>query len=464
MTITTEVIATSNVVTEVLTEAGVIEVVTPVIEVVEIASTIGTPGPPGIDGKDGPKGDPGPAGPTGPTGADSTVPGPVGPIGPEGPEGPEGPKGDKGDPGVPGSAGDLPARLGVKAASINDLYPINGWNDAVENGWYMGSDVPNAPGTGWYIGITTAHEPWDGNRWVTQEVFQFSNDTATPSYKRTCTGGTWHPWIKTYQTEQELRELFPYTGIFPDPGTNRIVFWDTDLNEYVPAIFHSTNYSYENGEGNIRLWDAGETISGKIVIATSAEVTAGVDDTKAVTPKKLADKIATIPAGPAGPAGPTGEQGPQGVKGDTGLTGAQGIPGTTGAEGPQGIKGDTGAEGPQGVKGDTGAQGPQGIPGVNPVNAVVANIDKVKICSGAFTNAATIAADAAISIAITFPVGLFTSAPLNAWCISTNGRVTISIGNGTLTATGVTFFINNWSPGSVPINQNFYWTAIGVGA
>lgn len=37
--------------------------------------------------------------------------------------------------------------------------------------------------------------------------------------------------------------------------------------------------------------DATETLAGKIEIATSAEATAGTDDTKALTPKKFADAL-----------------------------------------------------------------------------------------------------------------------------------------------------------------------------
>lgn len=93
----------------------------------------------------------------------------------------------------------LPARLGSSAQIITD------WNSAVENGWYMGYEVLNAPNAGWNLGIVEAHNPI----WVTQTVHSFTVDSSSNSevWRRQNNGGTWGNWyrLQLNQEEQDAR-------------------------------------------------------------------------------------------------------------------------------------------------------------------------------------------------------------------------------------------------------------------
>ncbi len=171
----------------------------------------------GPEGLQGPAGPAGPQGPVGATGADSTVPGPQGPAGPEGPVGPAGPagatgpagadssvpgpQGPQGVQGVPGDPASIPKRLGPTAQLLNEIG--NDWNLARESGWYMGNDVVNAPDAQWYLGQVTTHDNQDGNLWVMQEVFSFTQ--AEPiTWRRHTDGGAWKPWTRVYKTNADL--------------------------------------------------------------------------------------------------------------------------------------------------------------------------------------------------------------------------------------------------------------------
>jgi hypothetical protein len=140
-------------------------------------------------------------------------------------------------------------------------------------------------------------------------------------------------------------------------------------------------------------------------------------------PLSLPRRTAPAPAGtsagapgPPGPQGPQGPAGPEGPAGAAGAAGAQGPAGVAGAQGPQGpagaagAKGDTGAVGAvgaQGPKGDTGAagaQGPQGPAGPTgsgwPMSGAVVTIP------------APTALNTPTSLAVTFPAGRFSAAPI----------------------------------------------------
>lgn len=99
-------------------------------------------------------------------------------------KGPQGIQGIQGPPGAQGPAGPTDPRLGTAA------YTITNWNNANQNGWWMGADATNAPGAGWYIGIVTVHNP----SWITQDVWQFTSGSATPRYTRRCLNGAWEAW------------------------------------------------------------------------------------------------------------------------------------------------------------------------------------------------------------------------------------------------------------------------------
>lgn len=78
----------------------------------------------------------------------------------------------------------LRTALNSVAATITD------WNSANTNGWYMGSNAANAPGTGWYIGIVTRHNAI----WMTQEVWDFTAAATTIRYRRHMLNGSWTAW------------------------------------------------------------------------------------------------------------------------------------------------------------------------------------------------------------------------------------------------------------------------------
>lgn len=96
----------------------------------------------------------------------------------------------------------LPARLGLAALTITD------WNNALDNGWYMGASTSNSPdGTAqWFLGTVEAH---GSSGWRTQTVHAFTVDGASNTYtwRRAQNNGTWEAWYKLQlsQTEQDAR-------------------------------------------------------------------------------------------------------------------------------------------------------------------------------------------------------------------------------------------------------------------
>ena len=100
----------------------------------------------------------------------------------------------------------LPARLQAAAQTITD------WNNAVENGWYQGSNAANAPEgvLDWWLGCVETHY----DRWVTQTVHRFTQDapTNTQIWRRSsadsgATVRTFSAWYKLQlsQGEQDAR-------------------------------------------------------------------------------------------------------------------------------------------------------------------------------------------------------------------------------------------------------------------
>ena len=100
----------------------------------------------------------------------------------------------------------LPARLQSAAQTITD------WNNAVENGWYQGSNAANAPEgvLDWWLGCVETHY----DRWVTQTVHRFTQDapTNTQIWRRSsadsgATVRTFSAWYKLQlsQGEQDAR-------------------------------------------------------------------------------------------------------------------------------------------------------------------------------------------------------------------------------------------------------------------
>jgi hypothetical protein len=96
----------------------------------------------------------------------------------------------------------LNARLGLVAKTITD------WNDALDNGWYMGSASANAPSATWFIGNVEAHGA-AGYRTQTVHGFTTASASDTVAYRRHQGGGVWGAWYKLLlsQTEQDARYL-----------------------------------------------------------------------------------------------------------------------------------------------------------------------------------------------------------------------------------------------------------------
>lgn len=86
----------------------------------------------------------------------------------------------------PASKLDARDSLGISAA----YPPGNDWNNANQNGWYMGSDFANAPASGWSLGMVTIHN----NDWIQQEVSNFNHGAHAVTYRRRKLAGTWGAW------------------------------------------------------------------------------------------------------------------------------------------------------------------------------------------------------------------------------------------------------------------------------
>lgn len=136
----------------------------------------------------------------------------------KGPQGPQGEKGDTGDTTLPG-------RLGPVCQAITD------WNDATENGFYMGSSAANAPDSGWWMGYVINH---GGSGWRTQRVWGFSDNgpADTKTWERECDDGTYGSWYRILSSEAELdarygswtirQQIFTASGTYT-PDANLIV-------------------------------------------------------------------------------------------------------------------------------------------------------------------------------------------------------------------------------------------------
>lgn len=97
-------------------------------------------------------------------------------------------------------AAQFPTRLGTVCQTITD------WNSALDNGWYMGANVANAPVAGniWFFGQTIQHNPI----WHQQDAYQFTALTASNSqhYRRYNQGvaDSWSAWFRVYENDAEL--------------------------------------------------------------------------------------------------------------------------------------------------------------------------------------------------------------------------------------------------------------------
>jgi hypothetical protein len=91
---------------------------------------------------------------------------------------------------------DFPSRLLDTAVVITD------WNNANQNGWWMGSDAANSPAAGWFIGLVERHNAI----YMTQTVHAFAAAAAsdTQRYRRHCQNNTWTAWYRLRDSQTEL--------------------------------------------------------------------------------------------------------------------------------------------------------------------------------------------------------------------------------------------------------------------
>lgn len=113
----------------------------------------------------------------------------------------------------------VPSRLGTVCQTITD------WNDALENGWFMGVGAANAPTASvWYMGEVVAHLP----AYVTQTVHLFTSSIAsdTMTYRRHRQNNVWTSWYRLRISEAE--QLINYRQKLT---ANRTYYVRTDGND-----------------------------------------------------------------------------------------------------------------------------------------------------------------------------------------------------------------------------------------
>jgi hypothetical protein len=96
----------------------------------------------------------------------------------------------------PENIGAAPSSHGRHVPSV--CVSITDWNNAVENGWYMGNNAANAPTRSdtsvWYFGHVIAHN----ENYVFQEVYHFTSSTDASQnnkYIRAKMNGAWGEWV-----------------------------------------------------------------------------------------------------------------------------------------------------------------------------------------------------------------------------------------------------------------------------
>lgn len=157
-------------------------------------------------------------------------------------------------------------RLGRKAQDISD------WNLALDDGWFMGNDRPNAPAAGrWFLGLVLAHN----DQYVVQTLVDFTNAQVKTgaiggAWRRIRTTDGWGAWYRVDYTLPELDDRFPTKG----------------------AVQSSLDALAASLTSSLTVPAASYTTQGKVELATFLEVSQGADDTRAVTPAALAPALA----------------------------------------------------------------------------------------------------------------------------------------------------------------------------
>lgn len=89
----------------------------------------------------------------------------------------------------------LPDRLSPQATVVSD------WNDADENGWYLGTNAANGPSVAYYFGRV---EVQSSTAWIRQEVFRFIGGGQVEVHERVKENAEWGAWQRVYRSAPEL--------------------------------------------------------------------------------------------------------------------------------------------------------------------------------------------------------------------------------------------------------------------
>ena len=93
--------------------------------------------------------------------------------------------------------------------------------------------------------------------------------------------------------------------------------------------------------------------------------------------------------------------------------------------------------------------------------AVKGEVTGMKMARGRVTIPSTIAVDASVTLADTFPVGLF-SEPPTVTAMATNSRITMAISSTGHTKDGCNLSASNWSSATMPATNYVDWVAVGI--
>jgi hypothetical protein len=114
--------------------------------------------------------------------------------------------------------------------------PSSDWNNALDNGWWMGASYANAPAalTNWVMGEVIAH---GAAGYRVQRVWDFTAPPGSQVYERRQQGGSWTSWVKSG---------------FYNPGGSATIL-QTELNVYI-----MDNYlgMYHAGDANPKFYIA----------------------------------------------------------------------------------------------------------------------------------------------------------------------------------------------------------------
>lgn len=158
------------------------------------------------------------------------------------------------------------ASLGVAANTVSD------WNNALDNGWHMGTGAANAPaaiGSSWFMVRVSQHN----GDWITQEGWVFTDNADSIVYRRRKLNGTWSAWTTDLRMGALYATQNGTSAVYADGPAN------TQYGGY--ALTWGGTRQYQLGmdsDGTLRLWAytaAGAFSSTAMVMSRTGHVTFG---------------------------------------------------------------------------------------------------------------------------------------------------------------------------------------------